>query len=53
MTFSRTLIFPSTIIEWKKLDWKIEKSGSIETFEKIMLSFISVTPNSTFSWNNP
>ena len=28
------IIFPSTIIEWNKVDWKIKNSESIETFKK-------------------
>ena len=31
-TFSRTLFFPSTVIEWNKLDGKIKNSEHIEFF---------------------
>ena len=30
--FFKNTFFPSTIIEWNKLDWKIKNSESIETF---------------------
>ena len=53
MTFSRTLFFPSTIIEWNKLDLKIKNSESIKTFKKRILSFIRPSPNSTFNCHNP
>ena len=32
--FFKKTFFPSTIIEWNKLDWKIKNSKSIETFKK-------------------
>ena len=45
-TFSRTLFFSSTIIEWNKLE-------SIETFKKKILSFFRPSPKSTFNCHNP
>ena len=45
--------FLSIITEWKKLDWKIKNSESIETFKKRILSFIRPSPNSTFNCHNP
>ena len=48
----KNTFFPSTIIEWNKLDWKIKNSESIETFEKRILSFIRPSPNSTFNCHN-
>ena len=30
--FFKNTFFPSTIVEWNKLDWKIKNSESIETF---------------------
>ena len=47
--FFKNTFFPSTIIEWNKLDWKIKNSESIETFKKRVLSFIRPSPNSTFN----
>ena len=32
--FFKNTFFPSTIIEWNKLDWKIKNSESIETLKK-------------------
>ena len=32
--FFKNPFFPSTIIEWNKLDWKIKNSESIETLKK-------------------
>ena len=52
-TFSRTLFYPSTLIEWNKLDLKIKNSESIKTFKKRILSFIRPSPNSTFNCHNP
>ena len=48
----KNTFFPSTIIEWNKLDWKIKNSESIETFEKRVLSFIKPSLNSTFNCHN-
>ena len=45
----KNTFFPSTIIEWNKLDWKIKNSESIETFKKRILSFIRSSSNSTFN----
>ena len=47
--FFKNTFFPSTIIEWNKLDWKIKNSESIETFKKRILSFIRPSPNTTFN----
>ena len=51
--FSRTLFFPSTIIEWNKLDWEIKNSESIVTLKKRILSFIRPSASSTFNCHNP
>ena len=45
--------FTSVKIEWNKLDWEIENSESIESFDKIFLSFIRPSLNSTFDCPNP
>ena len=47
--FFKNTFFPSTIIEWNKSDWRIKISKSVETFKKRILSFIRLSPNSTFS----
>ena len=43
--FFENTFFPSTIIEWNKLDWKIKNSESIETLKKRILSFIRPSPD--------
>ena len=45
--FFESTFFPSTIIEWNKLDWKIKG------FESIILSFITPSPNSAFNCHKP
>ena len=49
----KNTFFPSTIIEWNKLDLKIKNSESIQTFKKRILSFIRTFPNSTFNCLTP
>ena len=51
--FFKNSFFLSAIIEWNKLDWEIKKSESIETFTKIILSFIRPSLNSTFNCHKP
>ena len=51
-TFSKTF-FPSTIIEWNKLDWEIKNYESIVTFKKRIVSFIRPYANTTFNCHNP
>ena len=51
-TFSKTLLFPSIIMEWNKLGWEIKNSESIVTFKKRILSFIRPSANSTFNCHN-
>ena len=51
--FFKNTFFPSTLMEWNKLDWEIKSSESIATFEKRILSFISPSANRTFNCHNP
>ena len=51
--FFKNTFFPSTIMEWNKLDWDIKNSESIVTFKKRILSFIRPSANSTFNCHNP
>ena len=44
--FFRNTFFPSTIMEWNKLDWEIKNSESIATFRKRILSFIRPSAHS-------
>ena len=48
----KNTVFPSTIIDWNKLDWKI-KNSEILRLKKRTLSFIRSSPNSTFNCHNP
>ena len=50
--FFKNTFFPSTTMEWNKLDWEI-KTESITTFKKRILSFIRSSANSTFNCHNP
>ena len=50
--FFKNTFFPSTIMEWNKLDWEIKNSESIVTLKKI-ISFIRRSVNSTFNCHNP
>ena len=43
VTFKNTY-FPSTIIEWDRLDWKFKNSDKIEIFKRRILSFIRPFP---------
>ena len=51
--FFKNTFFPSAIIEWNKLAWKIKNSENIETFKKRILSFTRPSLNSTFNCHNP
>ena len=45
--------FPSTIIEWNKLDSNISNSETLNIFKSKILKFIKPTANSTFGCHNP
>ena len=49
----KNTFFPSTIIEWNKLDPAIRNSTSLNSFKKSNLKFIRPTPNSIFQCYNP
>ena len=51
--FFKNTVFPSTIIEWNKLDLKIKNFESIKTFQKRILLFIRSSSSSTFNCHNP
>ena len=44
--------FPSTVIEWNKLDNNIRNSEMVSTFKRQILKFIRPTSNSTFNVHN-
>ena len=50
--YFRNSFFPSTVIEWNKLDNNIRNSESVSAFKKQILKFIRPSPNSTFNVHN-
>ena len=52
-TFLKNCFFPSTIIEWNKLDHNIRNSSSFNIFRKSILKFIRPSANSLFNCHNP
>ena len=52
-TFLKNAFFPSTIIEWNKLDHNIRNSSSFNIFRKSILKFIRPSANSLFNCHNP
>ena len=52
-TFLKNAFFPSTIIEWNKLDHNIRNSNSFNIFRKSILKFIRLSGNSFFNCHNP
>ena len=51
-SFFKNTFFPSTIIEWNKLDSNIRCSPSYKLFRKRILEFIRPQPNSIFNIPN-
>ena len=51
-TFFKNSFFPSTIIEWNKLDHNIRNSSSFNIFRKIILKIIRPSANSLFDCHN-
>ena len=51
--YFRNSFFPSTVIEWNKLDNNIRNSELVSTFKKQILKFIRPSPNSRFNVRNP
>ena len=51
--FFKNSFFPSTIIEWNKLDSEIRNSTSFYSFKENILTFIRLAPNSIFQCHNP
>ena len=51
--YFRNSFFPSTVIEWNKLDNNIRNSESVSAFKKQILKFIRPSPYSTFNMHNP
>ena len=51
--FFKSSYFPSTIIEWNKLDSNIRNSETLNIFKSKILQFIRPTANSIFGFHNP
>ena len=51
--YFKNSFFPSTVIEWNKLDSNIRNSESLAIFKKRILAFIRPCANSTFQCHNP
>ena len=50
--YFKNSFFPSTVIEWNKLDSNIRNSESLALFKKRILAFIRPFANSTFQYHN-
>ena len=50
--FFKNSIFPSTGIEWNKLDPNLRSAASLSAFKKNLLKFIRPYPNSVFNYHN-
>ena len=53
MNTSKTFFFPSTVIEWNKIDNNIRNSKLASVLKKRILKFIRPSPNSMFNLHNP
>ena len=51
--FFKNSYFPSTIIEWNKLDSNMRNSETLNIFKSKILKFIRPTANSIFGFHNP
>ena len=51
--FFKNSYFPSTIIEWNKLDSNMRNSETLNIFKSKILKFIRPTANSIFRFHNP
>ena len=51
--FFKNSFFPSTILEWNKLDINIRNLESLSKFKSGILKFIRPIPNSVFKLHNP
>ena len=51
--FFKNSFFPSTVIEWNKIDKNIRKSESLNIFKKSILEFIRPSQNRVYNCHNP
>ena len=47
--FFKISFFPSTVIQWNKLDPNLRSAASLSAFKKNLLKFIRPSPNSVFN----
>ena len=52
LNFLKNSFFPSTIIEWNKLDRGLRKAESLLLFKTNNLKFIRLSPNSVYNCHN-
>ena len=50
--FFKNSFFPSTVIEWNKLDPNLRSAASLSNFKNNLLKFIRPSPNSEFNCHN-
>ena len=50
--FFKNSFFPSTVIEWSKLDPNLRSAGSLSAFKNNFLKFIRPPPNRVFNCQN-
>ena len=50
--FFKNSFFPSTVIEWNKLDPNLRSTASLSVFKKNLLKFIRPSRNSVFNYHN-
>ena len=51
--FFKNSFFPSTVIEWNKIDKNIRKSERLNIFKKSILKFIRPSQNRVYNCHNP
>ena len=51
--YIRNTFFPSTVLQWNKLDNNIWNSELVSAFKKPILKFFRPSPNSKFNVHNP
>ena len=52
-SFFKNLFFPSTIIEWNKLNSGLRKAEYLSLFKTNILKFIRPSPNSVYNCHDP
>ena len=52
-SFFKNSFFPSTIIEWNKLDLTLRECDNFNVFKKEILKFIRPSSNSFYNYHNP